>query len=118
MEPSMTQFRFMSDAEARIVWWPCTIREPLNSEGETREWRESTLTVQFRALPIDEIDALMDEGGAFAVIERAVVDWRAVTDDGAAVPLSRFAQLARVPYVRDGIFAGFVAFVRGAPEGN
>jgi hypothetical protein len=112
-------FIFMDPAKPVAVWWPCKISVPVDSkDGDSGAREQQDLNVRFVVLPDDEVTKLLMSGGQKGLLERIVVGWDAVDEQGLPVPFERFAEISAVPYVADGILAGYRDFAGRAPTKN
>lgn len=113
----MPKFVVLPAGSEFAVWWPCVIRQPVDSNGDEPQFEARTLHVKFRALDEEAFRAALNVG-PLAVLKAAALDWRAADEAGAPVPFARFGEVAAVPYVREGLFAAYLKFLTGHAEKN
>lgn len=117
---SKTPFIFIDPSKPVAKWWPCKISVPVDSKdaagGGARE--EQDLNVRFVVIPDTEVVKLLVEGGHTALFERIVMGWDAVDETGSPVPFERFAEIATIPFVADGVVAAYKDFAGRAAAKN
>lgn len=114
----MSKFIVAAPGADIAAWWPAKIRVPVDSDEDTPKHEEQTLHVRFKVLSDEAVKATLGEGGVGELLKRVTLAWRAVDAQGVSVAFERFEEIASIPYVRDGLFDAYLAFVRGSAEKN
>ncbi len=113
----MTKFTIVK-GEAFVRAWPCTVNEPADPVDGVAQVTQKTLTAHFALLGTDRIDELMKSGGERAVLQEVIKDWDVRYDDGARAPLSELPRYLLFPFIRMGLWDGYVRFISGVAEKN
>lgn len=113
----MTKFTLPEAGAPIIRAWPCTISEPADSPDGVARATARTMTVRFELLDADEVGALLKDGEQ-AVLKRVTKGWDTAYESGAPVPFDEFERYLRVPYIRAGLWRGYMQFIQGIAEKN
>lgn len=112
----MAQFVFPKTLQ---LWWPCTIRTPIDAVEGQPAWREDTMEMRVTVISQATINEALVKDGVSGLLKQVMTDWRDVVDeDGQPLPFSEFEQLITWPYIRNGLFDAYMDCVRGGPRKN
>lgn len=111
------KFKITKAGTPVIAWWPCKIHEPVDSPDGARKHEEKVLTCQFELLDQGAISEEAGKSGITGLLKRVVKAWD-LTDEDGPVAMERLGDLLLIPYVKTGIYAGYIDFITGMPEKN
>ncbi len=105
----------------RVIEDPQFVEEVPVQVPDGSGWREETLRTRFRALTVTEMDMLEADGGATAVLDRAVVGFEDLAD-AAGQPVDGSgewrARLLEYAFVRTALIRVFYSAQAGLRAGN
>lgn len=94
---------------------------PLQVPDGAAGWRQEVLRTRFRVLPVSDLDAAEADGGAMAVLDRVVVGFEDVVDEGGK-PLDGMGQwrarLLDFAFIRIALIRAYYAAQSGVRLGN
>jgi hypothetical protein len=105
----------------RVIEEPQFVEDVAVEVPDGTGWRPEVLRTRFRALKVSDIDTLNEDGGAVAVLDRAVVDFEDLADEaGKPVPGDGEwrARLLEYPFIRVALIRAYYAAQSGLRSGN
>ena len=109
-------FKLLGKTDAKKVWWPVQIQEPLDG-GRSRIHKVEIEYEVVNQDTLDDLTAIND----LAVLRRVITGWKGFQDDsGAELPCDDDNKEAavQVPYVRSALLQGYFMAATGGRRKN
>lgn len=105
----------------KVIEDPQFVEDVAVSVPSGNSWRQEVLRTRFRALRVSDVETLIEDGGAAALLDRVVVNFEDLADEaGKPVPGDGEwrAKVLEYAFVRTALIQAYYAAQSGLRSGN